>query len=307
MTEFVLAVDGGNSKTDVAIVSATGLVLSWVRGPGSALGPDRAAGVLADLAATAVGAAGLDAAVLRRMHGACYLAGVDLPEQHDEFRDAIAARLPLRSVDVGNDAWSIVRLAPADPVVGIVCGAGLKCVARAGERRLEFPGLGWSTGDLCGGGDYLARSAVRAAARAVDGRGPSTALVDIVGDDLAALAPQVLAVAAAGDEVATTIVTTLAEEVAVLARTAARRLGSEGWTLVLGGGLFADPAGRLLGAVRRVASGLDAEFAVVVAAAPPVLGAALLGLDRIGRLPAEPAVRAAFAERRPSVTRSPCA
>ena len=35
MTSVVLAVDGGNSKTDVALVDVRGSVLAAVRGPGS--------------------------------------------------------------------------------------------------------------------------------------------------------------------------------------------------------------------------------------------------------------------------------
>ena len=33
MSELILAVDGGNAKTDLAVVSAQGEVLSLVRGP----------------------------------------------------------------------------------------------------------------------------------------------------------------------------------------------------------------------------------------------------------------------------------
>ncbi len=313
MPRLVVAVDGGNSKTDVALVTGGGAVLSWVRGPGGALGPERTAALVARLARTAARGAGVS---LDGAHAACCLAGVDLPEQRAAMRAAVAAEGTLASAEVVNDAWALLRLGASGAAVGIVCGAGLKCVARAGGERVEFPSMGWQSGDLSGGGDFLAREAVRAAVRAEDGRGPHTRLHDVVRAGLAVpaasavagrlldgtlaeerlgvLAPAVLACAAQGDLVATSIVRTLAVEIAILARTARRRLTGSGWTLVLGGGLFTDPEGRLLAAVRAAEPELTARFTVAVPDAPPVAGAALLALDhvRAGAITGE--VRRAF-------------
>jgi hypothetical protein len=80
-------------------------------------------------------------------------------------------------------------------------------------------------------------------------------------------------------------------DVATLARTAWRRLGGgPGWALVLGGGLFAGPAGRLLSAVRPYLG----DFTLRVVTEPPVAGAALLGLDHIGTTVDVETVRRAF-------------
>jgi N-acetylglucosamine kinase-like BadF-type ATPase len=334
MSPLVLAVDGGNSKTDVALVGRDGSLLAWVRGSGSALGVTAAATLIAGLAADAARSAGLSADDLRTAHAACYLAGADVPWQMEARRDAIGALGVFASVEVGNDAWALLRLgAPADaPAVGVVCGAGLKCVARAGADRYEFPSLGWQTGDLSGAGDFLARETVRVAARAEDGRGPDTPLRqavcerlavpsvravaerllagELTEDRLTALVPTVLDHARAGDPVAASVVGELAGEVAVTAR-AARRLaaGSGGtlspaaeprWTLVLGGGLFADPAGRFLAAVRTAAPWLEEEFELTVVDAPPVAGAALLGLDHLGGAVPADVVRRSFREANPS-------
>ncbi|WP_200210992.1 N-acetylglucosamine kinase [Micromonospora coerulea] len=324
MPRLVLAVDGGNSKTDVALMNADGLLLSWVRGPGSALGAQRTAALVTRLAGIAARDAGLATDALARAHGAYYLAGADLPVQVDARREAIAAQQVLTSVEVGNDAWALLRLgvAAAAPAVVVVCGAGLKCVARAGDERYEFPGLGWQTGDLSGAGDFLAREAVRVAARAEDGRGPDTGLRKVIREQLAVpsvravaermlagtlaehrlgiLAPAVLDCARDGDAVASAVVDSLAVEVGTLACTARRRLpGSQrDWTLVLGGGLFADPDERLLAAVRAAAPQLDTDFTVTVPAEPPVAGAALLGFDHLG-FSADEAVRAGFRDAAP--------
>ncbi|MDN3352057.1 BadF/BadG/BcrA/BcrD ATPase family protein [Actinomadura sp. DC4] len=315
---LVVAVDGGNSKTDVALLTSAGELVSWVRGPGSAIGPSQAALLIGGLATSA--ARGRD---LSSAHASCYLAGADVPWQVESRRAALEALGLFASVSVGNDAWALLRLGAAaeTPAVGVVCGAGLKCVARTGARRYEFPSLGWQTGDLSGAGDHLAREVVRAAARAEDGRGPDTTLREAVlarlsvpsvravaerllhGEptDLSVLVPLVLDQARAGDPVAASVVGELAGEVAVTARTARRRLGGGGaWTLVLGGGLFADPAGRFLTAVRTAAPELEVEFDLVVVDAPPVTGAALLGLDDVGATVSSPAVRQSFRDARPA-------
>ncbi|MGW5200943.1 N-acetylglucosamine kinase [Streptomyces spiralis] len=328
MARLVLAVDGGNSKTDVALVNAEGTLLSWVRGPGSALGPQRTAAVVTRLATVAAHDAGLSPADLSGAHAACCLAGADLPRQVEALHTALTAGRVWGSVEVCNDAWALLRTgAPPDaPTVGVVCGAGLKCVARADGRRFEFPGLGWQSGDLSGAGDLLAREAVRAAARAEDGRGPATALRravcerlavtsvreiaerllagDLAERQLGVLVPVVLSEAHQGDPVASTLVEGLAGEVATLARTARRRFAPDPavWTLVLGGGLFTDPDGRMLAAVRSAAPGLEDEFRIAVPGTPPVAGAALLGLDRVTAGALAKTVFRAFCDAKPRMT-----
>ncbi|MEV8559327.1 BadF/BadG/BcrA/BcrD ATPase family protein [Streptomyces sp. NPDC051917] len=328
MARLVLAVDGGNSKTDVALVNEEGALLSWVRGPGSALGPQRTAAVVTRLAAYAAYDAGLSPDELAGAHAACCLAGADLPPQVEALRTALTAERVWGSVEVCNDAWALLRTgaAPGVPAVGVVCGAGLKCVARADGRRFEFPGLGWQSGDLSGAGDLLAREAVRAAARAEDGRGPATALRqavcerlavtsvreiaerllarDLTERQLSVLVPVVLSQADEGDPVAFTLVDGLAVEVATLARSARRQFApaSAAWTLVLGGGLFRDPDGRMLTALRAAAPGLEDEFRIAVPDTPPVAGAALLGLDQVAAGASAKTVCRAFREAEPRTT-----
>ena len=58
----VLAIDGGNSKTDVALVAADGALLASARGPGSnahIIGLDEAMAVIGRLATAAARQAGL--------------------------------------------------------------------------------------------------------------------------------------------------------------------------------------------------------------------------------------------------------
>ena len=74
MTVAVLAVDGGNSKTDVALVGHDGTLLGYARGPGSnhqVVGLKAAVKVLADCVATAAGEAGIEGAHQLRLGCRC--------------------------------------------------------------------------------------------------------------------------------------------------------------------------------------------------------------------------------------------
>lgn len=297
----VLAADGGNSKTDVALVTDEGELLGYARGPQASpdhLGVEGSLDVLAPLVAT-VGTA--DLAVL-------LLAGVDFDDEEDAYRAAAEARgFAVRTI-VGNDTFAVLRAGTDSGFgVAVTCGAGINCVGVAPDgRRLRFASLGDWSGDW-GGGRDVGLAAVAAAARSEDGRGAATTLERLVpahfgletptelarallagrvsDRELGDLAPLVLA-QADEDSVAGAIVDRLAEEVATMATTALRRLGLAGTEVpvVLGGGMLQSGNGRLLGAIEQ-------RLAVVGASPrllswPPIVGSALLGLDELGGSPA---------------------
>ncbi len=97
------------------------------------------------------------------------------------------------------------------------------------------------------------------------------------------LAPVVFA-EAAHDEVAAAIVARLAEEIVALARAALVRLGleHEAVEVVLGGGLLRSGDRPLLTAVELGLAAVGDRITVHPTSAPPVVGAALHGLDRLG-------------------------
>jgi len=102
----LLVADGGNSKTDLALLSGDGTVLATVRGPGSnpdILGVDGCLAVLGDLVEQGVRAAGINGrpGTVADL-GAFYLAGVDLPTEERHLQ--AAGRGP---------ATSLERLVPA--------------------------------------------------------------------------------------------------------------------------------------------------------------------------------------------------
>ena len=82
MTAAVLAVDGGNSKTDIALVGDDGQVLAFVRGPTSshqAVGLERGMDQLIGLVAGAAALAGLDPAARPIARIGVHARGADHP------------------------------------------------------------------------------------------------------------------------------------------------------------------------------------------------------------------------------------
>lgn len=308
----LIAIDGGNSKTEVLVCDDTGTVLGHARGPGSnhqtAGGLDVAMDRLNVLVAAALADAGL--ASDRVALVAAYLAGADLPVELSMLTDAITAAGWADKSLVDNDTLALLRTGTADPdAVAVVCGAGINCVGRAGDGRMvRFPSLGTITGDW-GGGDELGPTALWHAVRAEDGRGPATALTStisahfgltsatevaaaahldhVVAARLGELSPVLFATARAGDAVAQSIVVRQGEEVALFAIAALRRLElvASPATVVLGGGVLRGRDPLLHDTIRdRLASTVPLAQVTVVTD-PPVVGAALLGLDALGTTP----------------------
>ena len=252
----ILAVDGGNSKVDVALVSADGAVLGAARGGGTPFSPgseERSIAALLEALAGACREAGIDpaspAAGARR--GPVRLrrrpAGRRSPHRRALRPLSLAADLLLR-----NDTFAVLR-AGTDRGwgVGLVCGAGMNCAAVGPTGRVvRYAALGEISGDG-GGGGWLGVQAVGAAVRGRDGRGPHTVLERLVPHNYglrgvpavlqavqtgrirespAELAPVVFVAAAQGDAVAQGIVDRQADELVAMVVSAVRRLGSRAAT-----------------------------------------------------------------------------
>lgn len=311
----VLAVDGGGSKTDVALIGRDGRLLAAVRAGGASFHPNdhgqSLSGLVAAVADAArhAGVANGDGPVAEQ--AAFCLAGADLPTDERRIvralRDVgLADRVLLR-----NDTFAVLR-AGTDRGwgIGVVCGTGLNCAGVGPDgRTVRFPALGAISGDWGGGGD-VAVAAVAAASRARDGRGPRTVLEEVVTSHfgmrrpvdvveavylgqirsrtLLQLAPAVMRAADAGDEAAEAIVDRLSGEVVDMVRATVRRLRvtRRQPDVVLGGGLVRSRSNRFHHGVRQGVEEAAPGARVIVLREPPVVGAALLGLDAIGARPA---------------------
>ncbi|WP_258054710.1 N-acetylglucosamine kinase [Streptomyces sp. Ru71] len=302
----VLAIDAGNSKTDVAVVAVDGTVLATARGGGfrpPAVGVERAVDTLAE----AVGQAYAQAGVTAVGHVSACLANADLPVEEEQLAAALHARAWGATVEVRNDTFAILRAGVGEPRgVAVVCGAGINCVGmRPDGRTARFPAIGRISGDW-GGGWGLAEEALWHAARAEDGRGGPTelartlpahfglesmyALIEALHLERVErtrrheLTPVLFATAAAGDPVAGAIVDRLADEITTMAVVALTRLDllAEETPVLLGGGVLTAGHARLDDGVRQLLAERAPKAVARVVRERPVLGAALLGLDRLG-------------------------
>jgi N-acetylglucosamine kinase-like BadF-type ATPase len=306
----VLAVDAGNSKTDVALVGDDGAILATARGPGFhphlvGAGPAVAGlHLLVEQVAAQVELATTDGVA---DHVAACLANADVPVEVERLEEAVVARGWASSSAVFNDTYALLR-AGLDEMhgVAVICGAGTNCTARHRDgREVRFFAVGQISGDW-GGGGHLWAEAMWWAARAEDGRGPATTLRealpahfglgsmgalieavhlgDVARERCPELTPLLFEVADSGDRVAVDLVHRQAQEVVAFATAALRRLDAldEPMEVVLGGGVLT--AGHRL--LMDTIDGLLAERAPYattrVVHAPLVLGAALLGLDHLG-------------------------
>lgn len=314
----VLAIDGGNSKTDVALVSADGQLLGTARGPGApppGVGMDNAMRVLGDLITEAArdaglldgkGLAGRDGPVA--MHLSACMAGADMPEEEEEISAVLSGRgWAACSVQVRNDTFAVLRAGARRPWgVAVVCGAGINCVGVAPDGRTHrFLALGTSTGDW-GGGLGLSTAMMFHAMRAEDGRGLDTMLRrmlpahfglasvhdvavalhlgELGNAELVAATPVLFEAADAGDQTAVDLVDRQAEEIFLMARSALTRLDllESDTEVVLGGGVLTSRHPLLATGVARRLKAIAPAAVPTYIDAPPVAGAALLGLDRLG-------------------------
>lgn len=310
LTGTALAIDAGNSKTDVALVATDGRLLATARGGGfqpPVVGAGRAVDVLAPLVDSALAQAGLTGPV---DHLSAFLANADLPVEETVLSGEIESRGWAHTVSVRNDTFALLRAGLPDdgePVgVAVVCGAGINCAGLGHDgATARFPSIGRISGDW-GGGSYLAEEALWTAARAEDGRGAATDLARALPAHFGLttmleliealhlggipdhrrheLTPILFDIAAAGDPVARGVVLRQAEEIALMASIALRRLDhlTAPAPVVLGGSILAARHPLLHDHVVDLLSELAPKAVPHVVTAPPVLGAALDALDRAG-------------------------
>jgi N-acetylglucosamine kinase-like BadF-type ATPase len=305
MTGVVLAVDGGNFKTHLALVGADGALLSLAYGPLSSphqIGVEGCVELLDGLLHDASRDAGLNGAVPEVAQ--VMLAGADLPQEEEALHAALTARGWTGGLTVANDTFAVLRAGTENKWgIALVCGAGINCVGVAPDgTTTRFHSLGAISGDW-GGGEDVGLAGLSAAVRSQDGRGPRTALQQAVPEHfglgtplevaeaihlgelerwrLSELAPIVLA-AAPDDLAAAGIADRLVRESVDLVRVALDRVGSteDPIDIVLGGGLFREA--RLAGRIKWELARIARPSNVVLIDDPPIVGAALLGLDRLG-------------------------
>jgi N-acetylglucosamine kinase-like BadF-type ATPase len=308
---LILAVDGGASKSDIALLDADGKLVSASRRPGSyhlGLGHNGALEALDKAIRVASVKGGIDpdtkpiAAV-----GVYCMAGADIAIDDRRITAELVERGWTARTIVRNDTFAVLR-AGTDRGwgVAVVCGTGMNCAGVGPDgRSVRFPSFGELSGDRAHGGGWLGRAALGAAIRARDGRGPRTVLERTVPayfsmsrptavmaavyvghldpDRLSELAPLVFRAAADDDRVSRQLLDEMADEIVITAAAAIRRLHvtKRDVHVVLGGGLFRSRDKRLMSRIEAGLAAVAPKAEVRRLDAPPVLGAALLGLDYV--------------------------
>lgn len=322
----ILAIDGGGSKIDAALVARTGEVLASARvaNRDSSHRDEYLAAIGSAVAAVARSAGNDPGSGPVAALGVYCLAGADFRSDERRMLRWLAEKGWTDEDLLRNDTFAVMRAGSERPWgVGIVAGTGTNCSAVSPDGRVfRLPAVGHISGDW-GGASDLGGDALWYAVRAEDGRGPRTELAQLVpahfglkrptqvaeaihlgrlGDGtrfvagatkawpdgnemrLSELAPVVFRAASDGDAVARGLVDRQADEVVTMATAAVRKLRLQALDVhvTLGGGVFRNRFAPFLERIRAGIAAVAPRARVAVLSDPPVVGAALLGLDRIG-------------------------
>lgn len=294
--KHVIGIDAGGTKTVGLLADQRGHVLAEARAGGANLqthGELEVEKVLHDVISQLAALQPVDALCLG-------VAGVDRPQDEAVIR-GVLRRLGRTTARIVNDA-TIALLAGAPERFGIVILAGTGSIVFGLDRKGRSGragGLGYLLADE-GSGYWLGHQALRAAVRGADGRGPQTALIDLIfehlgiasvselvplvyergmpKDQIARMARLVERARADGDVVSAGLLEEAARELALAARSVARQLGlgTETFPLVLAGGAFK--------ACPTLAALVEERFQVPRARvrrleAEPATGAVVIALD----------------------------
>ena len=309
MTDYVIGIDGGGTKTQAVIMNGRGEICgTGFGGPSNFddLGIDTAR----DNIALTVNEARTAAELKSQPFAAAFLGlgGVAAPEDRAILRQIglDLALAPPDTLGVGND--NQIALAgglSGRPGIVLIVGTGSSCYGRNAAGQ-EWRAGGW--GPLVadeGSGHWLGVEAMKAAVRAFDGRAERTMLLESVMEQLAlphmnnllhhlyvtgmsrseiaALAPLVITAAQEGDAIALALFRQGARDLAECVLSVAQRLDIAGRPaeLALTGGLV--HAGDIVvQPLREEIMNRLPGLKVGLAELPPVVGAGLLALELIG-------------------------
>ena len=247
MSDIVIGVDGGGSKTRVMVGTAEGEVLTTLDGPKSAVVPGeaaRSADVIGDLVTRALAEVAQPGAILPRVLY-CGVAGAGRDEERKALHAALDAKELAEEVVIDSDGLIAMYDALEDRAgILLVVGTGSIAYGRSPAGEIVRCG-GWGPvfGDE-GSGGWIGRRALGIVAASSDGREPPTALLfpilaatqcediqDLIpwaatadARAFATLVPVVFSTAAAGDPRANALLTLAAEELVLHIRALSRQL-----------------------------------------------------------------------------------
>lgn len=305
----VVGVDGGGTKTHAVIVDVNNRIL----GEGKA-GPSNPIRVGIPSAAAAVREAidrACEAAQVRRadlIAAEVGLAGARRPELRARMREALSSlEIPELRV-VGDSDIALYGATDGEPGVVVIAGTGSICcgINSAGKETCAG-GWGPLVGDE-GGGSWIARRALRAIAKASDGRGPTTSLIrdactyfhvsspddlstaiyapSITSERLAGFGRYVIEAAKAKDEVARRIMNEAGHELGIAASAVIRNLKMERerFPVAYVGRIFAASGDLVLEPMREEVKRTAPNAFVAAPLYPPAVAAARIARAHLNRV-----------------------
>jgi N-acetylglucosamine kinase-like BadF-type ATPase len=312
--QYVLAVDGGNTKTIAIVAALDGTIVGAGRGgcsdvynaepsdgfptPAAAALANAEHAVMAALNAAQVAPADLAVGVFN-------MAGMDWPEDVAFWREAATARSWGSEIIAQNDALGVLYAATPDASgVSVVCGTGAATGARSGDGRVWHSSF-WQ--DEVHGSSHLGQKLLFAVYRSALGIEPPTSLTPRVLTFLGVasveevlhlfhnrmrppptsvdrLTPILLDEAHAGDAVARRVVEEHGWALGNIALAAARQVGLERtpFHLVLAGGVFRHPTTVLADAIAARVRTSSPEVRPVRSRSEPIVGVLVQALTTAG-------------------------
>ena len=301
MTQIVIGIDGGGSKTHAIVADESGTSLGEATGPGSAVKPgeeDKSADVIVNVAREALAEAGMESVTPRVL---CVgVAGAGRENAKQALWQALVSRDVASDIVVHTDFGIALDDAFGDgPGVLLIAGTGSAAFGRSpGGTTGRCGGWGPIIGDE-GSGTWIGKRALSIVSAAADGRESQTALTGAVltaaevnevadlipwaaaatREQIAALAPVVFSVADGGDLRANAVISLAVEELMLHIRALAQQLfGDERAAIpvALAGGLMSRGSTlrkRLEHRLRAAVPGAQVKPGAIVAARGAVRGA----------------------------------
>ncbi len=312
--QYVLGVDGGNTKTIALVATLDGRIVGAGRGGCGDIynaldnrdGPDSAMVAIANIeyvVRSALQAAHVEPPEL--VAAVFNMAGADWPEDFAFLQAAIEARGFGRTVIVQNDAMAVLHPAsPDDTGVSVICGTGAATGARGPGGRTWHSSF-WQ-GQIQGSAQ-LGQKTLDAVYRSELGIEPPTTLTPRVldffelktveellhlftsrvaqlPDHRGRLTPILLDEAHAGDSVARQIVEEHGRALGKFAQAAARIVGLEGtvFPLVLAGGVFRHPSPLLANTIIETVRATSPAVRPTRYPFEPIIGVLFTALETAG-------------------------
>jgi N-acetylglucosamine kinase-like BadF-type ATPase len=305
----VVGVDGGGTKTHAVITDVDHRVLGeGIAGPSN---PLRVGIANAALAVREAIDRACEAAEVRRsdlVAAEIGLAGARRPELRARMHEALS-NLGIADIEVVGDAdIALYGATDGQPGVVVIAGTGSICCGINAARK-EFCAGGWGpmVGDE-GGGSWIARRALRAIAKASDGRGPKTSLTrdacdyfhvsmpedlstaiyapTITNERLAGFGRYVIEAAKAKDQVAREIMADAGRELALAASAVIRnlKLVNDRFQVACVGRIFSSAGELVLASMREELKKVAPRAYIAPPLFPPAVAAARMAREHLNHV-----------------------